>query len=118
MHAAEMKQADLQTSIENMYKSQGIYSTPIVTISVQFDRFVDVEGDVRMPQRVRYTPDLTLLGAISATGGFTDYGDQSKVSILRDGKRIFVNVKKVRSSTDPDPSLEPGDKVSVPRSFW
>jgi len=118
VHAAEMKQADLQTSIENMYKSQGIYSTPIVTISVQFDRFVDVEGDVRMPQRVRYTPDLTLLGAISATGGFTDYGDQSKVSILRDGKRIFVNVKKVRSSTDPDPSLEPGDKVSVPRSFW
>lgn len=118
VHAGAMKQADVQASIEHAYKAMGIYSTPIVTISVQFDRFVDVEGDVRAPQRVRYTPDLTLLSAISATGGFTDYADQSKVSILRDGKRIFVNVKKVRQSADPDPPLQPGDKVSVPRSFW
>lgn len=118
VHADGMKQADVQSSIESAYKSQGIYTTPIITISVQFDRYVDVEGDVRAPQRVRYTPDLTLLSTISATGGFTDYADQTKVSILRDGKRMFVNVKKVRQSTETDPALQPGDKVSVPRSFW
>ena len=118
IHAAGLKQADVQSSIESAYKAKGIYTTPVVTVSVQFDRLVDVEGDVRAPQRVRYTPDLTLMSAISACGGFTDYADQTKVSILRGGSRSFVNVKKVRQSTDPDPALQPGDKVSVPRSFW
>jgi len=118
VHVAGLRQADIQNSIESTYRSKGIYTSPIITISVQFDRLVDVEGDVRSPQRVRFTPDLTLLGAISATGGFTEYADQTKVSILRNGSRTFVNVKKVRQNMEADPGLQPGDKISVPRSFW
>jgi len=118
IHAAGLRQADVQNSIESAYKNKGIYASPIITVSVQFDRLVDLEGDVRSPQRVRYTPDLTLLGAISAAGGFTEYADQTKVSILRNGSRTFINVKKVRQNTEVDPPLQPGDKISVPRSFW
>ncbi len=118
IQAAGLKQAEVQNNIESTYRSKGIYSSPVITVSVQFDRLVDVEGDVRVPQRVRYTPDLTLLGAISACGGFTDYADQAKVTILRNGTRIFVNVKKLRQGLEPNPALQPGDKVSVPRSFW
>ena len=118
IHAAGLRQADVQNNIESAYKSKGIYASPIITVSVQFDRFVDLEGDVRSPQRVRYTPDLTLLGAISAVGGFTEYADQTKVSILRNGSRTFINVKKVRQNMEKDPALEPGDKISIPRSFW
>ncbi len=116
--ASGLRQADIQNAIESAFKEKGIYSAPVVTISVQFDRMVDVEGDVRGPQRVRYTPDLTLLGAITACGGFSDYADQTKVSILRSGSRTFVNVKKVRQNVEADPALQPGDKISVPRSFW
>lgn len=118
IHAAGLRQADVQNAIEGAYKGRGIYSAPIVTVSVQFDRLVDIEGDVRSPQRVRYTPDLTLLGAISAAGGFTEYADQTKVCILRNGGRTFVNVKKVRQNQETDPPMQPGDKISVPRSFW
>ena len=118
IHAAGLKQAEVQNSIETSFKAKGIYSSPIVTVSVQFDRFVDVEGDVRGPQRVKSTSDLTMLGAITACGGFTDYADQTKVTITRNGSRTFVNVKKVRQNIDPDPAVEPGDKISVPRSFW
>lgn len=118
IHAAGLKQAEVQSSIESSYKASGIYSAPVITVAVQFDRFVDVEGDVRSPQRVRYTPDLTLMGAIAATGGFSEYADQNKVSILRGGSRTFVNVKKVRQNQEVDPPLQPGDKISVPRSFW
>ena len=118
IRAAGLKQAEVQNSIESSYRAKGIYTAPVVTVSVQFDRLVDVEGDVRVPQRVHYTPDLTLLGAISACGGFTDYADQAKVEILRSGNRSFVNVKKLREGIVPDPALQPGDKVSVPRSFW
>ena len=118
VHAAGLRQADVQNSIETIYREKGIYTAPVITVSVQFDRFVDVEGDVRAPQRVRYTPDLTLLGAISGCGGFTDYADEAKVSILRSGSRTFVNVKKVRQNMEADPPLQPGDKISIPRSFW
>jgi len=118
IHAAGLKQAEVQNSIETTFKTKDIYSSPIVSVSVQFDRFVDVEGDVRSPQRVKYTSDLTVLGAITACGGFTDYADQGKVTISRSGSRTFVNVKKVRQNIEKDPSVEPGDKISVPRSFW
>ena len=69
IHAAGLKQADVQNNIETSYRDKGVYSTPIITISVQFDLLVELKGDVRIPQRVRYTPDLTLLGAIVAAGG-------------------------------------------------
>ncbi len=118
VHAGGLKQADVQSNIETAYKKGGIYTDPVITVSVQFDRLVDVEGDVRVPQRVHYTPDLTLLGAIAATGGLTDYADQTKVEILRNGTRTLVNIKKIRKNEVPDPTLQPGDKISVPRSFW
>lgn len=118
IHASGLKQADLQSSIETAYKTAGIYTAPVITVSVQFDRYVDVQGDVRAPQRVRYTPDMTLLSAIAACQSFTDYADETKVSILRNGSRIIVNVKKVLANKETDPAIEPGDKVSVPRSIW
>lgn len=118
IHAGGLKQADVQSGIENAYKAGGIYTSPVITISAQYDRLVDVEGDVRAPQRVHYTPDLTLLGVIAATGGLTDYADQTKVEILRNGTRTLVNIKKIRQNSIPDPALQPGDKISVPRSFW
>lgn len=116
--AGGLSQSSVQNSIESAYKSRGIYSSPIVTISAQIDRLVNIEGDVRSPQRIRFTPDLTLLGAISAAGGLTDYADQTKVSILRNGSRTFVNLKKVKQNLEADPALQPGDKISIPRSFW
>jgi protein involved in polysaccharide export with SLBB domain len=118
VRAGGLTQADVQNSIESAYKAKGIYSSPIVTISAEIDRLVNIEGDVRSPQRIRFTPDLTLLGAISAAGGLTDYADQTKVSILRNGSRTFVNLKKVKQNLEADPALQPGDKISVPRSFW
>ena len=56
--------------------------------------------------------------AISASGGFTEFADQSKVRLLRDGKVTVVNVKEVRKDPSKDIRLKPGDKIEVPQSFW
>jgi polysaccharide export outer membrane protein len=116
--AGGLMQADVQSSIENGYKSAGIYTAPVVTVSVQLDRYVDVDGDVKAPQRVRYTPDMTLLSAISACGGLDDYANPTQVSILRNGTRTVMDIKKIHANKEKDLSLQPGDKVTVPRSFW
>ncbi len=119
VRAAGLGQADLQRSIEGAYKSGEIYTNPSITVTVPTTlRFVNVSGDVRQPRRVEYTADLTVLGAISAAGGFTDYADQRKVRLLRAGKVQIVDVKAVRSNPAMDIRLLPGDQIEVPQSFW
>lgn len=119
IRAAGATQSQLQGAIESGYKTQQIYTNPSITLAVPTSaRFVDVGGDVRSPQRVAFTADLTVLGAITASGGFTEYADQSKVSLLRDGQVIMINVKEVRKDPTKDVKLKPGDKLHVPQSFW
>lgn len=119
VRAAGLDQAQLQRAIESAYRSGEIYTNPSITITVPtVARFVNVSGDVRTPRRVEYTTDLTVLGAISAAGGFTEYADQRKVRLLRAGKVRMVDVKAVRANPALDITLLPGDQIEVPQSFW
>lgn len=119
VRAGGLTQAQLQSGIESTYKSQQIYTNPSITVAVpNAARFVDVGGDVRAPQRVVFTPDLTVLGAITASGGFTEYAKQTEVKLLRDGKVMVINIKDVRKDPTKDIKLKPGDKIEVPQSFW
>lgn len=117
--AADMTQAAMQTAIEAAYKSQQIYSNPTITVSIPSSaRFVNVGGDVRSPQRVPFTPDLTILAAINACGGFSEYADQKKVRLLRDGQVTIHDIRAVRNDPTRDVRLKPGDTIEVPQSFW
>lgn len=117
--AANVTQADLQNAIEGAYRSQQIYSNPTITVNVaSAARFVNIGGDVKAPQRVPFTPDLTLLGAINAAGGFTEYANQKQVRLLRDGNVTVYNVLEIRKDPSKDPRLKPGDTIEVPQSFW
>lgn len=119
VRAAGLSQAALQRAVESAYRSSEIYTNPTITVTVPTTlRFVNVSGDVRQPRRVEYTSDLTVLGAISAAGGFTEYADQRKVRLLRSGRVQVVDIKAVRSNPGLDISLLPGDHIEVPQSFW
>lgn len=119
VRAAGSTQSQIQAAIESSYKSQEIYTNPSITLSVPNSaRFVEVMGDVRAPQRVPFTADLTVVGAITAAGGFTEYADQGKVSLTSDGKVAIINVKEVRKDPSKDRNVKPGDKIYVPQSFW
>lgn len=119
VRAEGLSQAALQRAVEGAYKGQQIYTNPTITVTVPTtQRFVNVSGDVRAPRRVEYTTDLTVMGAISAAGGFTDYADQRKVRLMRDGKTQIVDIKAVRADPSRDIRLLPGDQIDVPQSFW
>jgi len=119
IRAAGAIQTLLQSTIEATDKAKEIYTNPAIALAVpNAARFVDVGGDVRSQQRVPFTADLTVLGAITAAGGFTEYADQVKVKLLRDGKVIVINIKEVRKDPTKDIKLKPGDKIQVPQSFW
>ncbi|MFZ4483520.1 MAG: polysaccharide biosynthesis/export family protein [Chthoniobacterales bacterium] len=119
IRAAGLTQAALQRAIEAAYKQKEIYTNPSITVMVpNIARFVNVSGDVRQPRRVEYTQDLTVLGAISAAGGFTEYADQRKVRLLRKGSSQLIDVKAVRGNPGLDVTLLPGDQIEVPQSWW
>ncbi len=116
-HATGKTTSDLAEEIMEAYKANKIYTTPVITI-IQEERFVSVGGDVRMPQRVPYTADMTLLGAINACGGFTEYAKRGSVRILRGQQVIQVDANAAARSAGSDPIVRPGDQVYVPRTMF
>jgi protein involved in polysaccharide export with SLBB domain len=108
-----------QTMIEGVYKAQKIYTNPNIVITMQaLSRFVNVGGEVKSPQRVPFTPDLTVLSAINAAGGFSPFANQRKIRLLRGQRVTIIDVKKIRANPSRDVQLEPGDRVEVPQSLF
>ncbi|MDD5200564.1 MAG: polysaccharide export protein [Terrimicrobiaceae bacterium] len=119
IEASGLTQEALQSSIESTYRAKGVYTNPTVTVSVPLSaRFVNVGGEVRLPQRVPYTPDLTVLAAVTAAGGFTEYASQSRVKLYRNMEGITVDMRKIRKDPGNDIPLQPGDTIEVMRSYF
>jgi len=108
-----------QSTIESVYKSRGIYTNPNIVITMQaLSRFVNVGGQVKTPQRVPFTPDLTVLAAINGAGGFSPYADERKVRLLRGNGAVVIDVKKIRENPSLDVQMQPGDQIEVPLSIF
>jgi len=119
VRASGMTPSDLQQSIQNAYRVGGFFSSPIITVNTPMHaRFVYIQGQVRGQQRMAFSSDLTMLGAISTAGGFTDYANQSRVRLLRGAHVYVVNVRAIRTNPGKDIYLKPGDKIDVPASTF
>ncbi|HPA16849.1 MAG TPA: polysaccharide biosynthesis/export family protein [Verrucomicrobiae bacterium] len=107
----------LEREIEEMYKAQRIFTDPKVSVLVG-GRYINVMGEVRMPQRVLYTSDLTMLKAIAAAGGFTDYANKRAVRVHRGNEVVEVHAGRALKEPSQDLPLKPGDTVEVKRSIF
>jgi protein involved in polysaccharide export with SLBB domain len=108
-----------QFTIESVYKTRGIYTSPNIVITMQAQsRFVNVGGQVKTPQRVQFTSDLTVLAAINGAGGFSPYADERKVRLLRHSGVTVIDVKKIRQNPSLDVQVQPGDQIEVPLSIF
>ena len=116
--AANHTTVQLKKTIEETYIQQEIFTNPNVTVDLKEQRFVDVTGEVRMPQRVPYTKDLTALGAVAACGGFTDFANRRKVKLTQGGVTREFNAKDIQVDPSRDIRLTPNDKIHVDRSIF
>lgn len=107
----------LEREIEEMYKAQRIFTDPKVSVLVG-GRYINVMGEVRMPQRVLYTSDLTMLKAVAAAGGFTDYANKRAVRVHRGNEVVEVHAGRALKEPSEDLQLKPGDTVEVKRSIF
>lgn len=104
----------LQDDIHGKYVDK--YFKELTVTIAPGDRYFYIYGEVKMPNRYQYNSKLTVIGAISTAGGYTDFANQKKILLIRtDGKREIVNGKKARDDAQFDPEVHSGDRIFVPR---
>jgi protein involved in polysaccharide export with SLBB domain len=108
---------ELQLEIRERYVPKYFkYMTPVVRIA---DRFYFVSGEVRLPNRQVFTGSMTVLGAISSVGGFSEFARKTKVQVTRaNGEKFTVNCLKALQDPALDKPIYPGDKINVPKRLW
>ncbi len=111
VRGAGLTQSQLESAIEKRLVEREIFTRPTATINVApQSRFVTVGGQVRVPQRLPWTADLTLLSAISAVGGPADFAG-GKIKLTRAGKVEVFSKKDLDRRPEKDPRLLPGDQI-------
>lgn len=89
------------------------------TVILRQGRHVYVDGEVKTEGQVAYHEGLTVSQAVSLAGGPSQYASLRRVFILTaSGKRIVVNLNRVRLGRDQDVLLGPDDRITLPRSFF
>ena len=82
------------------------------------ERFFFVGGQVRSPSRLPLQSDLTVLRAIDAAGGFTDFANRRRIELRREnGARVLVNERKARQNPALDLPVLANDHIIVERRF-
>jgi len=73
---------------------------------------VGVAGEVRTPNIYFLAPETTIGEALTHANGATDRGDADHVTVLRDGKKISLNLSDLASNHD-QPRVRSGDQINV-----
>lgn len=93
--------------------SDGILVDPNVTAEVVTYRPFYILGETRAPGQYPYVPRMTVLTAVSMSGGFTFRAEQDAVSITR-----LVDGQMAEFRADPLAFVEPGDVINVYERFF
>jgi polysaccharide export outer membrane protein len=113
IRAAGRTPGELERAIEQELIAKKIFRWPNATINiVTSQRFVTIGGQVRAPSRMPWSPDLTLLSALMAAGGGSDFAGD-KINLNRSGKVSPYSWKKLRKNPTQDPKLLPGDQIEL-----
>jgi polysaccharide biosynthesis/export protein len=132
VQVAGMTIPEAEAAVENAYRDQRFLREPQVTIIVEeyAAREVIVQGEVVQPGRIPLPIEsgMTVLDAITKSGGFTDLARGESVTVTRtlpDGTRDVSTVdvrsvlrgRKTAEETDSSMLLLPDDIVYVPIRF-
>ncbi|MBL7012638.1 MAG: SLBB domain-containing protein [Kiritimatiellales bacterium] len=107
----------LEREIQRIYIDGGIYRNVTVNIQTSAKSYF-LEGEVSRPQEYPLNRRITLLQAIAAAGGYTDFADKKDIIITRRGENIRVNARDIEKHPEMDIPIEAGDRIKVDRTFY
>jgi protein involved in polysaccharide export with SLBB domain len=115
--AAGRTSSELEREIQRIYIERQIYRAVYRQRGQSLQSFF-VQGEVRQPQRYPLVSGTTVLQAIAAAGGYTEYAEPRKVSLTRGRDVKVINMRDVERNPQQDLSVESGDVIRVPRSIF
>ncbi|CAN5273544.1 N/A [soil metagenome] len=118
-----LTQGTLQQRIQDAYKQAQIFTNPTIIINVDSGdmttRVITLTGEVERSGPIAYRSGITLLDAIGAAGGFTDYANQRNIVLMRNGRTTEHDYSSIASKPGQDIELKPDDKILVrPRRLF
>ena len=114
-HAAGKTRSDLEREIRARYVPDYYVN---LTVTVKRDQYYYVGGEVKMPGQLAHPGEMTVLKAIAAAQGFTDFANRHKVRLIHaDGKSVIVDCDAALEDPSLDLRVYPGDKIEVPRHW-
>jgi protein involved in polysaccharide export with SLBB domain len=120
--AAGLTPSQLGIRVEQAYTTAQIFTKPTVVVSTQelqvnseerALKYISINGEVKAPQRARFSDGMTLLDALAQAGGFTDWANREKVRVIRSGKTTEHDVRKIGQDPTRDIALRENDKIIV-----
>jgi polysaccharide export outer membrane protein len=117
VRAAGLSGSQLASSLQSLYKSAGIYTTPTFQVVNSGEQgieqqFVHIGGLVARPGPVKWTRGLTLYQAIQAAGGATPFGSMYRVKLFRGERQKQYDLTNAKYMHIP---LEAKDTIEVPQ---
>ena len=117
VQASGMTTSELERKIQRIYTDEKIYRNINVNIATTAKIYY-VEGEVRKPQEYLLNRRITLLQAIAAASGYTEYANPKNVTITRNGKIMKFNTVDLENHPERDVPVEAGDRIKVNRSMF
>ena len=95
---------------------------PRVRILVKEYSNVYVFGQIQAPGPLSFKGGMTVLQAVTMAGGFNKIANRRKIGIVRgfgeSRQVIYANLAAIAAGKTNDISLQPGDTIVVPESFF
>lgn len=114
--AAGKSTSQLEADITKYYIDGGYYRSITVNV-VMPSPFYFIRGEIRSPGRFPVVSGVTILQAIAAAGGYTEFANQRTVQLIRGKTTTTINVREIERNPDRDIRLESGDVIVVNRSI-
>jgi len=115
--AAGKSSSELERVIRQAYIDQQIYKNIMVNVILPSQSYY-VRGEVRQPGRFPLASGVTLVQALAAAGGYTEFANAKKIQLLRGNKAEYYDARSFEQHPEKDVAIEAGDVIVVHRSVF
>ncbi len=109
--------AEAERKIKAAYIDGGFYRNLTVIIVAQEDSYF-VRGEVIRPGKYPLTGNTTLIMAITAAGGYTDYAKETKIKVIRGDEVNVLNATRMEDRDVEDFLIHAMDIIVVERRIF
>jgi len=113
----------IEKKVHDELVAKEIYADPTVSVLVKAynSKRIEIIGEIHHPGSLPLEPGMTLVRAISLSGGFTPTSDKGAVTIRRkvNGtvRIVSVNVNQILDNKIDDVPLQAGDTINIDQTI-